>query len=205
MSDAQEYAYDLFISYNRADEGWAEHLATRLEREECQGHKLRVFFAPWDILPGEYITERLEEALPQSRKVGIIVTPEAMQSEWVKIERLVITHIAIEDRNRRVIPLYRRACDTLPVLLQGIRAINFDEGTSFEKGYQELLAVIRNEPLPRGEQRATNKDSSASTLINPKVQHKLRALGQLAQEKLIDESIKQEYQRKILDKWIDLD
>ena len=41
MSDEQDYKYDLFISYNRADEGWAEQLAARLEREDCRGRKLR--------------------------------------------------------------------------------------------------------------------------------------------------------------------
>src|SRR5438105_13940671 len=159
MSDEQDYRYDLFISYNRADEGWAEQLAARLELEDCRGRKLRVFFAPWDILPGEYITESLEEALPQSRKVGLVVTPEAMRSEWVKIERLVITHIAIEERGRRLIPLYRRACDKLPALLQGVRAINFEDDAQFEKGYQELLAVIRDEPLRRGEPQPAPKNA----------------------------------------------
>ena len=89
MTDEQDYKYDLFISYNRADEVWAGRLAARLEQEDYRGRKLKVFFAPWDIPPGEYITESLEEALPQSRKVGLVITPEAMQSEWVKIERLV--------------------------------------------------------------------------------------------------------------------
>src|ERR1041384_4146066 len=121
MTDEQDYKHDLFISYNRTDEAWAELLATRLEQEDYEGRKLKVFFAPWDIPPGEYITEGLEEALPQSRKVGLVVTPEAMRSEWVKIERLVTAHIDIEEHERRLIPLYRRLPDKLPPLLRGIR------------------------------------------------------------------------------------
>lgn len=162
MTEEQDYKYDLFISYNRADEVWAEQLAARLEHEDYLGRKLKVFFAPWDIRPGEYITESLEEALPQSRKVGLIVTPQAMQSEWVKIERLVTTHIDTEERSRRLIPLYRRACDKLPALLRGIRAINFEDDAQFEKGYQELLAVVRDEPLPRG--TTTEKHVTVSPL-----------------------------------------
>ncbi|MFL6282335.1 MAG: tetratricopeptide repeat protein [Pyrinomonadaceae bacterium] len=160
MTDEPTYEYDLFISYNRADEKWAEELAARLEQEDYRGRKLKVFFAPWDIQPGEHITERLEEALPQSRKVGLVVTPEAMRSEWVKIERLVTTHIDIEERQRRLIPLYRRACDDLPALLRGIRAINFEDDAQFEKGYQELLAVVRGEPLPRGGHHDVSKTPS---------------------------------------------
>ncbi|HEX8290942.1 MAG TPA: tetratricopeptide repeat protein, partial [Pyrinomonadaceae bacterium] len=150
MTEEQDYKHDLFISYNRADEGWAEQLAARLEQEDYRGRKLKVFFAPWDIPPGEYITESLEEALPQSRKVALVVTPEAMRSEWVKIERLVTTHIDIEEHERRLIPLYRRAPGKLPALLRGIRAIDFEEDAQFEKGYRELLAAVRGEPLPRG-------------------------------------------------------
>jgi tetratricopeptide (TPR) repeat protein len=150
MTDERDYRYDLFISYNRADEEWAERLATRLEQEDYGGRKLTVFFAPWDIEPGEYITESLEESLPQSRKVALIVTPEAMKSEWVKIERLVTLHIDIEERQRRLIPLYRRPPDNLPPLLRGIRAIDFEDDAQFEKGYRELLAVVKGERLPRG-------------------------------------------------------
>ncbi len=151
MADETDYAHDLFISYNRADEEWAEQLAARLEREDYRGRKLKVFFAPWDIPPGEYITASLEEALPQSRKVALVVTPEAMRSEWVRIERLVTIHIDTEEHKRRLIPLYRRAPDNLPALLRGIKAINFEDDAQFEKGYRELLAVVRGEPLPRGE------------------------------------------------------
>jgi tetratricopeptide (TPR) repeat protein len=158
MTDEPIYEYDLFISYNRADEKWTEKLATHLEQENYRDRTLKVFFAPWDIQPGEYITESLEEALPKSRKVGLVVTPEAMQSEWVKIERLVTTHIDIEERKRRLIPLYRRHCDNLPGLLRGIRAINFEDDAQFEKGYQELLAVVRGEPLRRGVREDAPKD-----------------------------------------------
>ena len=151
MTDTDEQ-FDLFISYNHADESWAAKLAERLEREDWQGRKFKVFFAPWDIRPGEYITESIEEALPRSRHVGLIVTPEALQSEWVKIERLVTTHLDIEERRRRLVPLYRRHCDKLPPMLKGIRAINFENDSRFEEAYRELLAVVRDEPLPRGAQ-----------------------------------------------------
>ncbi len=155
MDDERDYKYDLFISYQHADEGWAEQLAARLEREDYPGRRLHVFFAPWDIRPGEHIAESLEEALPRSRKVGLVVTPEAMRSEWVKIERLVTAHIDAEEHQRRLIPLRRRPCEKLPALLLGIRAIDFEDDAQFEHGYRELLAAVRDEPLPRGPRRGT--------------------------------------------------
>lgn len=157
MTDEQDYRHDLFISYNRADEEWAGELAARLEQEDYEGRKLTVFVAPRDIQPGEYIAESLEEALPHSRKVALVVTPEAIRSEWVRIERLVTIHIDIEEHERRLIPLYRRAPDKLPALLRGIRGIDFEDDAQFEKGYRELLAAVRGERLPRGERGEASK------------------------------------------------
>jgi tetratricopeptide (TPR) repeat protein len=149
MNDSDEQ-YDLFISYNHSDEPWASKLAARLEQEDWQGRKLKVFFAPWNIRPGQHIAESIEDALTRSRYVGLVVTPEALQSEWVKVERLDTTHLDIEERRRRLIPLYRRRSDKLPPMLRGIKAIDFEDDARFEEAYRELRAVVRDEPPPRG-------------------------------------------------------
>jgi len=64
MTLTNEYDYDAFISYNRADEEWATKLATMLEGEHWQDRTLEVFYAPWDIKPGV----NLGEAASESRK-----------------------------------------------------------------------------------------------------------------------------------------
>ena len=46
MTDLTQYEYDIFLSHNRADEAWTARLAERLEQEDWQGRKLRVFFSP---------------------------------------------------------------------------------------------------------------------------------------------------------------
>jgi len=146
------FEYDVFISYNQHDEAWAKQLATRLEQEDWQGRKLKVFFAPWDIKPGESIPERLEYALPRSRKVCLIMSPQSAASEWVKVERYVTHHIDITERQLRLIPLYRRASE-IPPFLQHINRIDFQDDAKFEEGYRLLLGTIKDEPLPRGEQK----------------------------------------------------
>ncbi len=160
MNDDSKYEYDIFISYNRADEAWARQLATRLEHELWRDRKLRVFFAPWDIKPGESIPERLEYAIPRSRKVGLILSPESVQSEWVKVERYVTHYIDINERLKRLIPLYRRAC-VIPPFLSYINYLDFQDDAKFEDSYRILLATIKDEPLPRGEQTPS---SSAAPL-----------------------------------------
>jgi len=163
VEEALTYEYDFFISYNHIDEQWAESLARRIERERWQGRPLRVFFAPWDIRPGENFVERIEEALPKSRKLGLIMSPDAANSEWVKLERLVKTYIDVTERAHRLIPLYLRTCE-VPLLLKPIVYVDFRDAARFEEGYRKLLAVIKDESLPRGSDPSS--PLSASTTLS---------------------------------------
>lgn len=149
MTNSSTYEYDVFISYNQNDEAWARALATRLEQEDWQGRKLKVFFAPWDIKPGQSILQRLEYGLPRSRKVCLIMTPESGDSVWVTTERHVTQHMDITERAERLIPLYRRACE-IPPFLKHINQIDFQDDAKFEDGYRVLLPTIKDEPQPRG-------------------------------------------------------
>lgn len=164
MTDDSDYEFDIFISYNRVDEEWAKQLATRLEKEVWQGRTLDVFFALWDIKPGESILKRIEEALPRSRKVGLILTPESVSSDWVEAESYVTQHIDLTSRQKkRLIPLYLRACE-IPTLLNHIKYVDFRDDAKFEESYHILLSTIKDEPLPRGEQSPSV--SAASLLRN---------------------------------------
>jgi tetratricopeptide (TPR) repeat protein len=164
MTLTNDYKYDAFISYNSADEEWATKLATRLEGEQWGDRKLIVFYAPWDIKPGDSIPERLEHALPRSRKVCLIMSPESAQSEWVKVERYVTQHIDITERQKRLIPLCLRACE-IPPFLQHIKQIDFQDGSNFESNYRVLLATIKDEPLPRGAQESSSSVAAVPTHI----------------------------------------
>ncbi|HVG32104.1 MAG TPA: tetratricopeptide repeat protein [Pyrinomonadaceae bacterium] len=168
MTNGTQYEYDIFISYNREDEAWAKHLATRLEQEVWQGRKLKVFFAPWDVKPGDSITERIEYALPRSRKVGLIVSPESVTSEWVNVERYVTHYIELTERQKRLIPLYRRACD-IPPFLKSINHVDFQDDAKFAESFRILLATIKDEPLPRGEQTSSTLIASLPAAIPPAV------------------------------------
>ena len=158
MTNEQDYAYDLFISYNRADEEWAEQLAVRLERENYRGRKLKVFFAPWDIRPGDSVDERLDRALNESRYLGLVLSPDSVESQWVSEEWYAAHHAGMKRRERRIVPLYRRTCE-IPRFIDHLNRIDFRDGDRFEEGVRLLLAVLRGEPLPRGareEEAATN-------------------------------------------------
>lgn len=157
MTDEPRYKYDLFISYNGADAEWAEKLAARVERENYGDRKLVAFFAPWDIRPGESVDERLDRALSESRYLGLILTPEALKSGWVGEEWYSAHHAGMRRRERRIIPLYRRTCD-IPHFLAHLNRIDFRDDADFDEGLRRLLAVLRDEPLPRGGREEARKN-----------------------------------------------
>jgi TIR domain/NB-ARC domain len=166
MPSLTQYDYDIFLSHNHADQEWTSKVAERLEQEDWQGRKLKVFFSPWDIRPGQSIPKEIERALPKSRKVGLILSPDALTSAWVELERLVTTYIDISARDERLIPLLRKDCE-IPALLRPILSIDFRDDVAFEESYATLLAVIREQPLPRGSQKQINSSTHMSTEIPP--------------------------------------
>ena len=145
-----EFDYDVFLSHNRADKDWVRTLAARIEAESWQGRRLRVFFDEWDLRPGQSIPRQLEEALPKSRKVLVVLSPEAVASAWVELERFVALSSDPAGRQGRLIPLLRRDCE-IPALLSLIKHLDFRQDSEFEHAFRQLLSLLRDEPLPRGE------------------------------------------------------
>src|SRR4051812_24358919 len=87
MSDLTKY--HVFLSYSRHDDEWVWKLVTRLEQEEWQERKLKVFFATRDIEYGNVNLLRIEEALLASCIVVLVMTPDSMNSPWVRDERVM--------------------------------------------------------------------------------------------------------------------
>ena len=70
---------DFFISYHQTDQEWAEWIAYQLEEK---GY--RCIIRAWDFLPGSNSTHKLNEALKQTKRVLMVLSPDylAHQSEW---------------------------------------------------------------------------------------------------------------------------
>src|SRR5262249_29386911 len=88
--------YDVFLSYHEEDAAWARGLAEDLWREG-----LRVFFAPWDIIPGDVIARRLEEGI--AAPGAVVVCSAATASRWLTEEQAALWTRA-ERGFQRVVP-----------------------------------------------------------------------------------------------------
>jgi len=144
---ALEKSIDLFLSHNRADKRWTERLAGAIEMDR-RGRPLKVFFDKWDIPPGGDIPAELEAGLQNCRHVGLVLTPEALLSDWVALERSTAIYRDPGARRRSLIPLLRRDCK-MPDMLARLKYIDFRREADFSASLVDLTDLLRGHPARR--------------------------------------------------------
>jgi hypothetical protein len=100
------FAFDVFLSHNHADKPRVRRLAERL-----RAAGLRVWFDEWVIRPGDIIALKVDEGLEPSRVLLLCISPAALASGWVAMERSTAVHRDPSNTNRRFIPLLLADCD----------------------------------------------------------------------------------------------
>ncbi|MEU4445118.1 toll/interleukin-1 receptor domain-containing protein [Actinosynnema sp. NPDC050801] len=73
--------YDLFISYSHRQREFVQALAVKLRRSQ-----LRVWFDDWEMQPGDYLRDRIVSGIGQSRYLLVLMSTDALTSNWVKYE-----------------------------------------------------------------------------------------------------------------------
>jgi hypothetical protein len=73
--------YSCFISYSTQDQEFAARL-----HADLQDNGVRCWFAPHDIQAGKKIHEQIDEAIRRYERLLLILSPNSMNSEWVKTE-----------------------------------------------------------------------------------------------------------------------
>ncbi len=123
----------IFISHAHQDADLAQQLATDLEAE---GYP--VWLAPDSILPGEKWATAVSRGLDESGIFVLLLTPEAVNSHWVRHE----TDVAVElehEEEMRLIPLQVRPCQ-LPALWRAYQRIAWRGG--YEAGLAQLMQAL---------------------------------------------------------------
>ena len=133
--------YDVFLSYNGDDETAVEELARRLRDEG-----LRVFFAPWHLVPGEPWQEALEEALDRSLSCTVFLGPKGL-GPWHNEEMRSALQTAVEAPSFRVIPVLLPGADptdanTLPRFLLRRTWVDFRPGLEDVAAFHRLCCGV---------------------------------------------------------------
>ena len=107
----------------------------------------------WVIKPGDDIYLAIERGLEAARVQVLCLSPAALGSEWVALERSTVLFRDPSNAGRRFVPLLLADC-TLPDTLRRYKYVDFRQETP--AAFEELLAACREEaeaapPAPQPE------------------------------------------------------
>jgi hypothetical protein len=143
------FAYDVFLSYSRADKAIVTEIARRLEDEAG----VTPFLDQWHLVPGEPWQEALEQALGRSATCAIFLGASGL-GPWQNAEMRAALDARIKNGSLRVIPvLLPNAADarTKPVpFLELFSWVDFEHGADDPESFNRLVAGIRGTAPGRG-------------------------------------------------------
>nr|VFK01477.1 MAG: TIR domain-containing protein [Candidatus Kentron sp. H]VFK01517.1 MAG: TIR domain-containing protein [Candidatus Kentron sp. H]VFK05049.1 MAG: TIR domain-containing protein [Candidatus Kentron sp. H] len=125
--------YDVFLSHNAADKARVRRLAERL-----RDAGLSVWFDEWVVTPGDDIYLAIDRGLEAARVQILCLSPAALGSDWVALERNTVLFRDPANKHRRFVPLLLADCK-LPDTLRRYKYVDF-RGES-DEAFAELLAT----------------------------------------------------------------
>lgn len=129
----------IFLSYSQSDARQAETLAQRLAEVGMYPHLSRSIFGP-----GKEIIGALRSHLEASDYMLLLLSPEALSSQWVQYELEYAVEKDWHQRAINVIPVKVRPCKT-PSYLDS--SIVIDATRDFDKGARRVAELLKNIPL----------------------------------------------------------
>lgn len=128
------YMPSIFLSHTSLDKPFVEKLARDLKRIG-----VNVWFDKWDIKIGDSITWKIENGIRENEYLGIVLSSEALSSEWVKSEIGAAWVKQMQMKKVFVLPIYYRDCE-IPYFLADRKFADFR--TDYEAGFKELASIF---------------------------------------------------------------
>jgi len=136
---ANPFQYDVFLSHNHQDKPQVRQLAMRL-----RDAGLNVWFDEWSVRFGDDIYMAVEKGLEISQTLLLCLSPHALGSDWVTLERSTALFRDPANKHRRFIPLLLADC-ILPDTLRRYKYIDFR--TADAAAFGQLLAACQNSTI----------------------------------------------------------
>lgn len=141
---------DIFLSHSSLDKDIVRRIAAAIEAETWNGRGLLTWFDEAEIPFGGSIPAHIDKGLSNSRFFAACMSPNYFKSAsgWTDAEWHAALHQDPDNRRSRIVPLLLTDTPVIPPLLRHLRAVDL-RGTRFDAGVNEILAVLREQPLPR--------------------------------------------------------
>jgi len=92
--------YSCFISYSTKDQDFAVLL-----HADLQANGVRCWFAPHDMESGKKLHEQIDQAIRLHERLLLILSPDSINSEWVKTEIKKARNREIKEKRRVLFPI----------------------------------------------------------------------------------------------------
>lgn len=124
----------IFISYSHSDRPFAERLANALH---SAGEE--VWWDQWEVMPGDSLIRKIfEEGLASASAFIIILSPDSVNSRWVR-EELDVATVQRIDGVTRLIPVVKEATE-IPASLRSLLWLDLRE--NFQGGVQKIINAV---------------------------------------------------------------
>jgi hypothetical protein len=124
----------IFLSHTSIDKPFVEKLAKNLKRIGVE-----VWYDKWEIGIGESITWKIESGIRGNEYLGIVLSPEALQSEWVRGELSAAWVKQMQSKKVFILPILYRECE-IPLLLADKKYADFR--FNYDDGFQTLAQAF---------------------------------------------------------------
>ena len=111
----------VFLSYARSDESFAKDLSSELTKRG-----LSVWLEEEKILPGDNLHQRIADALASSNAMVVLVSPEAMNSQFVRSE--IEYALGNPGYEGRLFPVEVRPTKDVPWILSKLQRFSASQG-----------------------------------------------------------------------------
>ena len=106
MNGESNLHYTVVLSHNAQDKPRVRRLAERLKQAALPMEAgLRLWFDEWNVAARDIIALKVGEGLEQSRVLLLCLSPHALASCWVTLERSTAIHRDPSNEGRRFIQL----------------------------------------------------------------------------------------------------
>jgi hypothetical protein len=123
----------VFLSHNYKDKKFVRRLA-----EDLQKYGIKVWVDEAEIMVGDSLISKIGDGIESMDYLGVVLSPNSIDSPWVKKELEIAINKEINGKKVRVLPILYKKC-TLPTFLEGKLWADFTVKSKYDSGLQDLL------------------------------------------------------------------
>lgn len=129
----------VFLSHSHKDKSFVDRLANDLHIAGIE-----VWYDSWDLEIGHDLTLMIQNGISASDFLAVVLSPAALDSEWVQKEWSSAFNRELEERQVVVLPLLYQDCD-MPLFLKSKVHVDFRNAGDYDASLSDLIRFLRGE------------------------------------------------------------